>query len=55
MLKSRAQRPIKSIMQQYTTYAPQIGGPNFAQFIVNTVDNGATEEVLDRYADRYSS
>ena len=39
----------------HTTYAPQIGGPNFAQFIVNTVDNGATEEVLDRYADRYSN
>ena len=39
----------------HTTYAPQIGGPNFAQFIVNTVDNSATEEVLDRYADRYSN
>ena len=39
----------------HTTYAPQIGGENFAQFIVNTVDNDATEEVLDRYADRYSN
>ncbi len=39
----------------HTTYAPQIGGPNFAQFIVNTVDNSATEEVLDRYADRYAN
>lgn len=39
----------------HTTYAPQIGGPNFAQFIVNTIDNSATEEVLDRYADRYSN
>ena len=39
----------------HTTYAPQIGGPNFAQFIVNTVDNDATEDVLDRYADRYSN
>ena len=29
----------------HTTYAPQIGGENFAQFIVNTVDNDATEEV----------
>ena len=32
----------------HTTYAPQIGGPNFAQFIVNTVDNSATEEVLGK-------
>lgn len=39
----------------HTTYAPQIGGENFAQFIVNMVDNDATEEVLDRYADRYSN
>ena len=39
----------------HTTYAPQIGGENFAQFIVNTIDNDATEEVLDRYADRYSN
>lgn len=36
------------------TYAPQIGGDNFAQFIVNTTDNQATEEVLDEYADKYS-
>ena len=39
----------------HATYAPQIGGPNFAQFIVNTVSNEATDEVLDRYADRYSN
>lgn len=36
------------------TYAPQIGGTNFAQFIVNTVDNGSAAEVLDEYADRYA-
>ena len=36
------------------TYAPQIGGTNFAQFIVNTVDNESAAEVLDEYADRYS-
>lgn len=35
------------------TYAPQIGGSNFAQLIVNTTDNHATEEVLDEYADKY--
>ncbi len=38
----------------HTTYAPQIGGPNFAQFIVNTTENDATEKVLNKYADRYS-
>ena len=38
----------------HTTYAPQIGGPNLAQFIVNTTDNDATDKVLNKYADRYS-
>lgn len=36
------------------TYAPQIGGTNFAQLIVNTVDNESTAKVLDEYADRYA-
>lgn len=36
------------------TYAPQIGGTNFAQFIVNTKDNESTAKVLDEYADRYA-
>ena len=36
------------------TYAPQIGGTNFAQFIVNTKDNESTAGVLDEYADRYA-
>ena len=36
------------------TYAPQIGGTNFAQFIVNAVDNESAAEVLDEYADRYA-
>jgi multidrug efflux pump subunit AcrB len=35
------------------TYAPQMGGSNFAQFIVNTIGNDATEELLDEYAPRY--
>lgn len=35
------------------TYAPQVGGPNFAQFIVNTKSNDATIEVLNEYTDRY--
>ena len=38
----------------HTTYAPQIGGPDFAQFIVNTKSDEATQYVLDDYADKYS-
>ncbi len=38
-----------------TTYAPQIGGPNFAQFIVNTTSDEATIEVLNEYTDKYES
>lgn len=38
-----------------TTYAPQIGGPNFAQFIVNTVSNDATEDVLHAYTSKYEA
>lgn len=37
------------------TYAPQVGGPDFAQFIVNTKSNDATIEVLDEYTGRYES
>lgn len=32
------------------SYAPVLGGTEFAQFIVNTTDNKATETVLDDYA-----
>lgn len=39
----------------HSTYAPQIGGTNFAQFIVNTASNEATDEVLNKYADKYSN
>jgi len=38
-----------------TTYAPQVGGPNFAQFIVNTTGNQATIDVLDDYTDKYEN
>ncbi len=38
-----------------TTYAPQVGGPNYAQFIVNTVSDDATIEVLNEYTERYES
>lgn len=37
----------------HTSYAPQAGGSNFAQFIVNTESMAATEELLDEYADCY--
>ena len=36
-----------------TTYAPQFGGKNYAQFIVNTENNKATEEVLKEYRMKY--
>ncbi|SEL75999.1 efflux RND transporter permease subunit [Parapedobacter koreensis] len=37
-----------------TTYAPKLGGSNFAQFIVNTVSNEATIALLDEYATAYA-
>lgn len=37
-----------------TSYAPQIAGTNFAQFIVNTTGQDATVELLDEYAPVYS-
>lgn len=38
----------------HTTYAPKIGGTNFAQFIVNTASNRDTEDILDEYSDKYA-
>jgi multidrug efflux pump subunit AcrB len=35
------------------TYAPQFGGTNYAQFIVNTTGNDATVAILDEYAPKY--
>lgn len=37
------------------TYAPQVGGPNFAQFIVNTKSDDATIDVLNEYTNAYES
>lgn len=37
------------------SYAPQIAGSNFAQFIVNTIGNKETVELLDEYAPKYSN
>lgn len=36
-----------------STYAPQLGGTNYAQFIVNTTDKDATVELLNEYAPKY--
>ena len=36
-----------------TSYAPQFGGKNYAQFIVNTENNKATEAVLKDYRMKY--
>lgn len=37
-----------------TAYAPKVGGPNFAQFIVNTTSNEDTELLLDKYSTEYA-
>lgn len=37
------------------SYAPQMGGKNFAQFIVNTQSIEATEEILDDYANSWAN
>ena len=37
-----------------TAYAPKMGGPNFAQFIVNTASNEDTELLLDKYSTKYA-
>ncbi len=36
-----------------SSYAPQFAGTNYAQFIVNTTGNEATEGMLDDYAAKY--
>lgn len=38
----------------HTTYAPNMPGKNYAQFIVNTASNKATEEMLQKYSDAYA-
>ena len=38
----------------HTAYAPQIAGENYAQFIVNTVSNEATEDIIRDCSDRYA-
>src|SRR5574344_864974 len=38
-----------------TSYAPQIGGTNFAQFIVNTDNDEATQALLDKFTPMYSN
>jgi len=39
----------------HTVYAPQMGGTNFAQFIVNTKSNKATDEVLNDMNGRFDN
>lgn len=38
----------------HTAYAPQLGGTNYAQLIVNTKGDKETVELLDEYAPRYT-
>ena len=37
----------------HVVYAPQFGGPNYAQFIVNTKSDKATLELLAEYKEKY--
>jgi len=37
------------------TYAPQMGGSNYAQFIVNTTGDRDTKHILDEYTPRYTN
>ncbi|TKG92945.1 efflux RND transporter permease subunit [Puteibacter caeruleilacunae] len=37
------------------TYAPNIGGENYAQFIVNTISEESTVELLDKYTSSYQN
>lgn len=39
----------------HATYAPQVGGENYAQFIVNTISDNATEEIIAEYQPKYEN
>lgn len=39
----------------HMTYAPQLASDNYAQFIVNTVSDDATKELIAEYAQRYEN
>lgn len=39
----------------HLTYAPQLASDHYAQFIVNTVSNNATKELIAEYAQRYEN
>lgn len=38
-----------------SSYAPQFGGNNYAQFIVNTTDDKATEQLITEYSLKYAN
>lgn len=39
----------------HITYAPQLASDHYAQFIVNTVSDNATKELMNEYAQRYEN
>ena len=55
--RKKKRKSFLDILQErfHTTYAPQMPGANFAQFIVNTKSNKAAEEILDEYSDKYNN
>ncbi|GLB49184.1 efflux RND transporter permease subunit [Neptunitalea lumnitzerae] len=38
----------------HTLYAPKLPAKNYAQILVNTIDDDATEEILEEYQEKYS-
>ena len=60
MLKDPRVKSITSFMGMssprfHLTYAPQLPADNYAQFIVNTVSDDATKELIAEYAQRYEN
>ncbi|MCQ2287112.1 MAG: efflux RND transporter permease subunit, partial [Bacteroidales bacterium] len=39
----------------HATYAPEMAGKNYAQFIVNTISSNATKELLEEYSKKYEN
>jgi len=39
----------------HATYAPQMASEHYAQFIVNTISNDATADILEEYANKYDN
>ena len=59
-MKDRRVRSVTSFVGMssprfHLTYAPQLASDHYAQFIVNTVSDKATKELMAEYAQRYEN